>query len=319
MVTASHDRSPLKTSAAIASTSIVGLGLATLGAMPAQAADVTTDCASVSDHQTTSTALADNWYMDCVPQYGLGKVEFTIDSDVDLPAGFVPLTDPSVTSTSANTGPAASTYFETSFPVAGFTTLEETGATPTQRSYGGSMMFAISGVSSIDVSALPAACGIGPFANAYRVDYLPATITFTQTIDGVVWTTVVQYTPAPLYLGLNFADDPLDLDSTAVQCASSTTGTTLGEPSTTDWIVVATVHATAFYGGDEWVGSISPFPIADANPIGQLGSFAVTIPKPELAATGVDSAGLGLAGGLSILAGSLLAFFWRRRRRREQA
>jgi LPXTG-motif cell wall-anchored protein len=53
-------------------------------------------------------------------------------------------------------------------------------------------------------------------------------------------------------------------------------------------------------------------------PNGVLGSFAATTPQPELAATGAESGGLGLAGGLSILAGSMLLLVWRRRRRGEQ-
>ncbi len=314
MVAASAEGDHVKTSTAIASASVAGIGLAALAAAPAQAADVTTDCASVTDHNVSATALADNWYMDCVPQYGLGKVEFTVDSSIDFPPGFAPLSDPSVGSSSANTGPAATTYFGSTSTIAGFTALEQTSASPRERTYEGRMMFAISGVSTIDVSALPAACGAGPYSYAYRVDYLPATVTFTQTIGGVVWTTVVQYTPSPLYLGLNFIDPPnLNLDPTAALCASSTTGTT------TDWFIVATVHATAFDDVDGWQGSITPFPMADSDPVGQLGTFSATVPKPALADTGTDPAGLGLAGGLSILTGFLLTVLWRRRRNRGPA
>lgn len=314
----------MKSSVAIASTSIVGLGLATLAAIPAQAADITEPCDSVLDHELSDTAFSDSWYMDCVPQYGLGKVEFTIDSTVDFPPEFAPLTDASVTSTSANTGPAATTYFESTSPIAGFTQLVETVTDSQERTYQGIMMFAVSGVSAIDVSALPAGCAPGPYEYAYRVDYLPATVTFTQTIDGVVWTTVVTYTPSPLYLGFNVTDDdPATFDEDAVQCASSTTGTTLANPDDfVSMLMVLGVHATALEGPDnEWAGSLSPFPNADeeVGPVGPLGSFAVTTPAPELAATGVESTGLGLAGGLSILAGSMLAFLWRRRRRGERA
>jgi LPXTG-motif cell wall-anchored protein len=310
----------VKTSAALATTSIVGLGLATLGAMPAQAADVTTPCENVYDHNPGGTTVSDNWYMECVPQYGLGKVEFTVDSEVDFPAGFASLDDPSVTSVSANTGPAASEYMDSTFPVAGFTYLGETDAQAQQLTYQGLMMFAISGVSAMDVSALPDGCGAGPYAYAFRVDYLPATVTFTQTIDGKVWTVVVTYTPSPLYLGLNFTDDdPIDFDDGAVQCASSDTGTLVGQPDDFSQTVVLGPHASHFPSSDV-IGSLSPFPNADPDddPIGVLGSFAATTPKPELAATGVETGGLGLVGGLSILVGSMLALFWRRRRRGEQ-
>jgi LPXTG-motif cell wall-anchored protein len=289
--------------------------------MPAQAADVTTPCDDVYDHEPGGTTVSDNWYMECVPQYGLGKVEFTVDSEVDFPAGFASLDDPSVASVSANTGPEASEYMDSTFPVAGFTYLEETDAQPKQRSYEGLMMFAISGVSAMDVSALPAACGEGPYAYAFRVDYLPATITFTQTIDGVVWTVVVTYTPSPLYLGLNFTgDDPVGFDGDAVQCASSDTGTVIGDPD--DFISQVNVlgaHASYLELSD-LIGSLSPFPAVDPEnePNGVLGSFAATTPAPELAATGAESGGLGLAGGLSILAGSMLLLVWRRRRRGEQ-
>lgn len=310
----------MKTSAALATTSIMGLGLATLGAMPAQAADVTTLCDDVYDHEPGGTTVSDNWYMECVPQYGLGKVEFTVDSEVDFPAGFASLDDPSVTSVSTNTGPEASEYMNSTFPVAGFTELEETDPQPRQRSYQGLMMFAISGVSAMDVSELPDDCGAGPYAYAFRVDYLPATVTFTQTIDGVVWTVVVTYTPSPLYLGLNFADDdPIDFDWGAVQCASSDTGTLVGQPDDFSQDIVLGAHAS-YLEFSSVLGSLSPFPTADPDddPIGVLGSFAATTPQPELAETGVESGGLGLAGGLSILVGSMLAFFWRRRRRGEQ-
>lgn len=308
----------MKTSTAMATASIMGVGLATLSGAPAQAADVTVDCTSVSEHQPSATASADNWYMDCVPQYGLGKVEFTIDSEVDFPDAFVPLNDPSVVSSSVNTGLAASTYFDATPPPAGFVSLSEESATPTTRVYGGSMMFAISSVSSILVSELPAACGIGPFTNAYRVEYLPATVTFTQTIDGQVWTYVVQYTPSPLYLGLNFTSEH-DFDGNLPQCASSTTGTTLGTISgSPEWYQVINSHATAIGAGAGWLSSISPFPMADSEPIGQLGTFALQVPEPEpaLADTGADATGLGMAGGLSLLAGLALSVFWRRGRKR---
>lgn len=311
----------MKAGAAIAATSIVGLGLATIGAGPAVAADVTDPCDTAYDHLPGGSTVADNWYMPCVPQFGLGKVEFNVDSDVDFPTGFASLDDPSVTSASANTGPNATTYMGSTSTIAGFTALTETDAQPRQRSYEGLMMFAISSVSKIEVSDLPAACGSGPYQTAFQVNYLPATVTFTQTVDGVEWTVVVTYTPSPLFLGLNFDDgDPINFDGDQVQCASSTTGTTVALPDDSfAHLLVLGVHASFIELSNSIVGTISPFPTSDldnGNPVGLLGSFAAK--TPQLAETGVESSGLGLAGTLAVFIGAMLLFF-RRKRKGEHA
>ena len=116
----------MKKSVALASASVLGVGAVALGGTSAQAAPVVDACTTANDHTISYPDIGDNWYMDCIPQYGLGKVEFTIGSDVDLPPEFLPISDPSVASVASNTGPAASTYFGDTAPPAGFRYLDDT-------------------------------------------------------------------------------------------------------------------------------------------------------------------------------------------------
>lgn len=319
----------MKKTLAVTSATVVGVGLvATGGATPAAAADITVPCTSANEHTVMTGTLGDNWFMDCVPQYGVGKAEFTITSVDPFPVDFAVLDDPSVSSSYSENGPAAAAYFGVSGEPAGFASLGEvsTGSTPSSRHYSGHFILPIAGVHSILAADLPAACNAGTvtYANAYRIDYAPAATTFTQTAGGDTWTYEVQATANPLYLGLNFVVDPGNpvpgtaggaLDAGQPQCAVFNDGD-----------VVASGGASPELSTIEDVIDWTSASDATLWPINglfgmQIGSIArssapAANDEPTLAETGVDVLPGSLAGGAGILAGLGLFLLGRRLKRR---
>lgn len=78
-----------------ATTLLAGAGILGLGASAAIAAPAAADsgpvvyCDNISEHVPTTSSTTPDSYFDCVPQYGLGKVSFSIESeDGDYPDGF---------------------------------------------------------------------------------------------------------------------------------------------------------------------------------------------------------------------------------------
>ena len=209
----------MKKTIAAGGASLLGIGAASLGvAAPAAAAPVTDACTDWSEHTITVGTLGDNWYMDCIPQYGSAGADFRILSATGFPAAFVPLDEPAVTRI-ASTGAAGAAYAGSSEQ--GFSYLDHIDFmdTATSQLYQGTLIAPISSVASILPTSLPAECGVS-FANAYVVNYAPVSVTFTQVVDGVEWRYDVETTPGPLYLGLNILNTGV-LDPTANQCASS--------------------------------------------------------------------------------------------------
>ena len=81
----------MKKSLAFVGASALGLVAATAAASPAMAIGDTTEPCTDMDAQVAATGnLTANWYQDCVPQYGLGKAEFTIVADENDPSVAVP-------------------------------------------------------------------------------------------------------------------------------------------------------------------------------------------------------------------------------------
>ncbi len=209
----------VKKTIAAGGASLLGIGAASLGAAaPAAALPVTDPCATGADHTITVGALGDNWFMDCIPQYGVAEVAFEIVSAAPFPASFMPINDAAVTRV-ASTGAAGATYFGSSEQ--GFTYFDHLFFldTDTSQFYNGNLIVPISSVGSILPADLPDGC-TGTYSTAFIVNYAPVSVTFTQIVDGVEWRYDLQTAPEPLYLGLNILNTGV-LDPVGNQCASS--------------------------------------------------------------------------------------------------
>lgn len=233
-----------RTTAAVAVSAIGAVG-AGFAASPAQAMPADT-CDAYTDHVVTDEGSLDpDWYMECVPQYGAGKVEFMVTPDMDFPADYErDFTDPSVETTTSLDTAAVTTY---GFPLenGAFFDLSVgvTGLDYTQ--YTAAMVAPIAGVQSILVSDLPAGCDVATntYANAYRVDYEAVSTTFSQQAGGETWTSEVALTPEPLFLG--FTPDPTDgsVDGTVcVQTGDNGTVRAAGSGSRDDVIADYITH-----------------------------------------------------------------------------
>jgi hypothetical protein len=325
-----------KTVAAIGA-SVLGLSGAVVAASaPASAAEPA--CTNVSQHTVSATADgSQDWYMDCIPQYGLGKAEFTITttSPDGFPGGY-DLSDGHQTVTSNVDTAAAAAYFGQNPATAagGFLNLGAASpATSTSETYGGgdSSQHAIFPIASVGklATALPASCFPNTetpetYEGIYVVKFKPTTTTFTETIGGKTVTATVTATAAPLELGLNFVGGALD--STAPLCAASG-GVVLeaDNAEATGWSTLEMDEATL---NSFMTQSLDPS--ADGSTV-DLGTFAATVgdptvttpptstttttSEPSLAFTGVDPVPAGVTGG-SLLAAGLAFFVYGRVRRR---
>jgi hypothetical protein len=231
------------------------------------------DCTDYSQHTVSSSAVpGSNWYMDCVPQYGAGKAEFTVTSDVDFPADFLELHDPKVTVTSTTDDAAVADYFSVSSTAGGFSGLGKSGGVdPRAQKYTGTAYLPIRSVAAIDPSTLPVGC-VGTYNAAYQVIYAPATTTFTQSVGGEEWKYEVTVAPEPLYLGMNLANAG-GIDSAQALCASSA-GATRSALNSSD-SVWGSIMFSQVEGGDTFLGAstLSPAP-GDWTTAKNLGTFS---------------------------------------------
>ena len=288
--------------------------------------------------------------MNCLPQFGLGKAEFSITANksgtADFPADFKDLSDPSVTvTTKIEDKSNLDSYFSTVTPVSGPSTVTKNmdSSTATKQNYTTDVPYRISSTAAIDPTTLPAACHPTEvsYATAWKVTYLPTTVTYSQKIKGKTWKYTLTSAPKSLYLGL-----PLDKTNGYVPVTGATdpicaadgnlaiysASTDLGDESAFDALIIAFFdHATR---NDQPTGAItstlSPFPTFDATSqnqpsVGDLGVLAPKISDPSatttaaLALTGVDAtSGLVAAGGFLAGGAALFGFaaFARRRRSR---
>lgn len=217
----------MKKALAVVGATAIGVGTSTLAAAPAAADPVTEPCGSFSDHLLGVEELPDNWYMDCVPQYGLGKAEFAIHADdgpppvEEFPDDFLPLTDPGVTATTT-LDPGLLAYQDI-FPGGAerrgaFAFIENTEDLPTSQTYIGMLHAPITGVSAVNLEeeiseelALAISDLCGPILVGYdgpgvpvvfAAEYGATDTTFTQTVDGEDWTYTITATPETTYFFL---------------------------------------------------------------------------------------------------------------------
>jgi hypothetical protein len=337
-----------KTIAAI-SASVLGIGGAVMaGAAPASAAMPT--CTDATQHVLNPNVTAgDTWYMPCIPQYGMGKAEFTITTPASdpFPADYS-LADGHQTVTSTPTQTQVHDYFEplweefgsaggADFSGAFANITEDTAdATATSQPYvpdflEPSAMDVAFPIVSVGLAAagLPASCtpmGSGAtYQGEYEVTYGSTTTHFSQTIDDVARSVTITYTPAPLYIGLNFTGGAGDeeFDTTMPICASSGGNTTFAaDESDIDWDVAAynatnlppVLETLSPASGDLSLSSDPAEVIAATT--SDLGSFTETS-TPVLATTGVNTEPDGTlgAGLLSVGILATLVGVVRRRRR----
>lgn len=217
---------------ALAGAAAIGVGASTIAAAPAAAEPVTEPCEGFIDHLTITGEVNDNWYMDCVPQYGLGKAEFTIhageepaDGDPppadEFPDGFTPLSDPSVTATtSLDPGLAAYELFDSPERRGAFPVLMQTADTPTSQDYLGLVYAPITGVASGSeeniTAEMVALCEpeltdavVDGELVAFVASFGPTDTTFTQTVDGEEWAYTISTPPPPVAFFLFVDEDEL--------------------------------------------------------------------------------------------------------------
>lgn len=307
----------MKKSVAAASASAMGLGLVALGGSPAVADDVVIPCTDMTEHVPASAPIPDNWFMECVPQFGVGKAEFTVTSTYTLPGDFLPLDDPGVTSTYSGDAAAAAAYVGVSGLPAGFSSFTEVG--PLQ--FEGNPIFPITGVSAILPEDLPSGCDPLNLAygNAYRVDYAPVVITFTQSAGGYDWSVTLNFAAPSMFLGLSFnASGSAILDPSAPQCLSDGSETVLAPGGSSTAVLPVLLWI------DNGAGEGLPPMVFGTTDLQNLGAFPLVrsggATAPGLADTGAEASStvVGL-GAVALLAGAALLIVSRGRRRRDSA
>lgn len=312
----------LKSSVAALSAGALGLVGATIGAAPASAAAPV--CATWDDYVDGIPASGPaDFFADCVPQYGLGKAEFTITSDSPIPEGFTDLTELEPTSTTID-GAAFDAYFagsELAEAPVGISAEILTDSTETTRTYLATSTVPVAGAEALPSvpSDLALMCGAGGntdpvvFTGAYRVDFAASSSTFSQLIDGEdwSWTITVPARSAWYLVGAGFFDDVTSFELCATDGirAFSTLDDDTTAPLESLFIIPFTPEFPNIGAGPDDVA------------FWDLGPFARFVPTPvvpPLPATGLETAApAGIAVGLVAIGALALAGATVVRRRRD--
>jgi len=284
---------------------VIGVAMP-LMTVPAHAASATT-CDSYNDMAWSDGV--DNWFQSCIPQYGLGKVEFTISSDTDFPADFKDLTDPSVTLTTTADVADINAYFGETLtsPLSGLSRTDD-GTDPKLQRYQASEVaplsldgaqggvFRVASATAVSPSNLPVDCGPFSYADAYAVTFEPLDVTFTQTVNGEPWVYHIVFSPETLYIGGTVG--PGGWDGSQPLCMVQGTFAGGGMTASDEGWTVASYDSLFF---------LNMYPSFDGD------YFVGNYPRTALPATGLDMAApMGVAGGLLLAGLSVLAI--RRRR-----
>lgn len=292
--------------------------------MPAAAADTTEPCADINAQLAATGELTDNWYQDCVPQYGVGKAEFTIVPDANDPAAefsaeFVPLDElpPEAVSTTGDFAKQDAFFtplgegqpFGTPISPA----LED-DSDPTFQRYFAAVTAPVTSIGAVNLaSEVPAAveaqCGVvdAGYANGWLANFASVDTTFSQTINGQPWNYTITATPLPTYFFGTFVDGTLE-DWCVTDGTNTFTPVTTGGGSGYQFFALV-FHTLPDFSGEVAVSA-------------DLGTFSRTVPAaaaPALADTGADILPLAIAAGSFTAFGlALLGFvtFAQRRRTR---
>lgn len=206
----------MKKTLAAFGTTVLGLGLVGAGAAaPAAAADTTEPCADMNAQVEATGSLTDNWYQDCVPQYGLGKAEFSIVADEDdptatFPEGFVPLDElaPEAVSTTGDLA-RQQTYFGGA-PIgtpygAPVSVVQQNASDDSRQSYFASVVAPVTSIGTAPIATLPASVADAcltdevDYAGSWVATFAPVDTTYSQTIDGELWNYRITSAPLPTY------------------------------------------------------------------------------------------------------------------------
>ncbi len=325
----------MRKTTALLSASTLGVVAVAAGAVAPASADIITEpkCETFEDHLSDDLMAVDtDWYMECVPQYGLGKAEFTLEApDSGLPDDFDLLTASRTNSPDASgIAPYYEDFFgDTDEPLdAWINPIEVEESDPGVLRVGAMLVAPVSSVGRLDEApaAVGAACELesypeGTESITFVSNFAPVTTTFSFVgADGVTYEAPVTATPDPTYYVFI---EPSDAD-----------------PEATEPIVCITdTHQTASTESEEgpsvaFVGLLTVPPyvwfeeiVEGSDELPGLGSFrfaavddgsAEPQPEPELAATGSENAvPLAIAAGVLGGLGALLFAFSRRRRPQE--
>jgi len=227
----------MKRSIAAIGAAVVGLSGAVVAATPAQAA-TTPDCTTSADNSTIAdNAPADSFFLECVPQYGFGKADLTVQNPEGISSEFS-IYDAEDATISSSFGSAEVSAYYSNFPLStesGVVSFNGTASSSTATSQfyeDVTPILKIQSAAKIKTSALPASCKSSKVAydGAYKVTYLPGSITVDttpgsgQTIDGAPGKFFYAVRPNDLYLGLNFSTDSdgnRQFDADAALCWAS--------------------------------------------------------------------------------------------------
>ena len=343
-----------KTLAALGA-SVLGLGAAAIPAATASAAPPLEPCADIIDQLDSIGDFNDQWLGDCIPQYGLGKAEFTIVADEDdptaqLPDGFVELTEafetadsPVSTSTTLDTAAIESYFFDTEaegiMPISAIALDDET---PGSQTYVAFTIVPIASTGQATEENTPAgiasACEIvwpeaeeEPTSIGWFATFDPVDTTYTQTVGGTVWTYEISAQSNPSYSFLTY-DEVEDEEVVCVTDGESTLIEPLDSISGIEEILLF-LGAMPFISpgacfceiptsleqaiAELELGEGSSFAAIGESGLYDLGTFGPS--KAQLAATGADAGSLLvpalIAGGVVIVGGTLITLAVVRRRR----
>lgn len=319
----------MRKTTALLSASTLGVVAVAAGVAAPASADIITDprCETFGDHLSGDvTDVEADWYMTCVPQYGLGKAEFTLDApDSGFPEDFDVTTATRINSPDAS---GVAPYYEDFFgdaeePLDSWVTPETVdldSSTETSLRVAATLVAPVSSVGRLDETpdAVGAACELDAFpegsvSTTFVSNFSSVTTTLSFVgADGVTYSAPITATPDPTYYVFTtvFGEDE---STDTIVCITDThqtvSGSTDGGP---DLTFVGLITVPPYVWFENFDGDFDALP--------NLGSFrfaapAAPQPTPELAATGAEnvvplSIAAGVLGGL----GALLFAFSRRRR-----
>lgn len=319
-----------KTLAALGA-SVLGLGVVAVPATTAAAAPPIEPCENVLDQLESVGDFNEVWLGDCVPQYGLGKAEFTIVADEDnptaqLPEGFTDLNDafisedsPVVASTTLDTAAIEAYFFDTEAQgVMPITAIALDDETPESQTY---IAFTVVPVASTGMATeentpadVVSACevswpgpeedlsdSIGWFATFHPVD-----TTYTQTVGGTEWIYEITAQSNPSYFFFTYDEVEseeyvcvTDGESTIREPLDSITGIEelllfLGAmPFISPGVCFCEIPTSLEQAiAEVKLGEDSSFAAIGESGLYDLGIFGPTAPKPQLASTGADAGSL---------------------------
>lgn len=314
----------MKKSVAIGAAVATALGTTLASATGAQAV-AQTDCATLTDYQTsmipTFTSQYDNWITSCLPQFGIGKAEFTVSSDVDFPSDFKPLSDAAVTVSTNWATSQLNSYMgnevtdRTRLSIARL----DNGSNNRSQSYrigdGGNLTpFPIHSITRVSTATVTAAAGCNnpsfPYTDAFIIDYDPLDITFTQEAGGEIWSTMVTINPDDVQVGFVIDDSGVKTGTDASLCVLRGN------------MVYASHNSEDFFPtATDVLSNLNPYPTGvGTNSVGDFAFVHEVAPPVEdtaLPNTGLDIANrwAWLTAGLAMMAAGGVAAGVRRRRK----